>query len=158
MGRDTSERGKSDLPEDLCNRDVWHTSSILGASPQCIPEVFALSTHLDLLSLGQMSKADLREAQWKDEIIRRAMEAMQQDNWPSDKETNSELSLFKRDRHRLVMKDGLLHGTSQKPSGEQVIQLVLPIEFREAVLLSLHDDMGHLGVERTIDLLQFRFY
>lgn len=26
------------------------------------------------------------------------------------------------------------------------------------VLTSLHDDMGHLGLERTLDLLRSRFY
>ena len=105
----------------------------LGASPECIPEVFAFPTHLNMFSLSQMSKADLKEAQQKDDIIGRVMEAMQQGNWPSDKEKNSELSLFKRERDRLVLQDGLLHRKSQKPSGGQVTQLVLPVEFREAV-------------------------
>ena len=97
----------------------------LGASPEGIPEVFAFPTHLDLLSLRQMSKADLKEAQQKDDIIQKVMEAMQQDTWPNDRENNSELSLFKRERDRLVLKDGLLHRKSQKPSGGQVTQLVL---------------------------------
>lgn len=130
----------------------------LGALPECVPEVFAFPTHLNLLSLQQMSKADLKEAQQKDDIIQKVMEAVQQGNWPNDKEKNSELSLFKRERDRLVLKDGLLHRKSQKPSGGEITQLVLPVDFREAVLRSLHDDMGHLGVERTTDLLRSRFY
>lgn len=37
-------------------------------------------------------------------------------------------------------------------------QLVLPRELRDMVLESLHDDMGHLGVECTLDLVRARFY
>ncbi|KAJ8379189.1 hypothetical protein AAFF_G00223010 [Aldrovandia affinis] len=99
-----------------------------------------------------MSKADLIEAQKKDNTIQRVVEAMQRGKWPKDKETDTEMTLMKRERDRLVLKDGLLPRTSKKPSGEQVTQLVLPAEFQGAVLLSLHDDMGHLGVERTTDL------
>lgn len=56
------------------------------------------------------------------------------------------------------MKDGLLHRLSKRPSGEEVAQFVLPKEFHEAVLKSLHDDLGHLGFERTTDLLRSRLF
>lgn len=130
----------------------------LGAPPECVPEVFAFPTHLNLCSLNQMSKPELREAQQKDDVIRTVLEAMKDGKWPTDKATAPDLIWFKRERERLMLKDGLLQRTSQRPSGELVTQLVLPVELRGAVLRSLHDDMGHLGVERTIDLLRSRFY
>lgn len=34
-----------------------------------------------------------------------------------------------------MMKDGLLHRLSKRPSGEELTQLVLPSEFREVVLM-----------------------
>ncbi len=37
-------------------------------------------------------------------------------------------------------------------------QLVLPRQLRDIVLESLHNDMGHLGIERTLDLVRARFY
>ena len=37
-------------------------------------------------------------------------------------------------------------------------QLVLPAELRDIVLTSLHDHMGHMGVDRTLDLVRSRFY
>ena len=168
---DEVERGEwEDIPQSgvksIC-QNVYTTESSgtppryidqLGPSPECIPEVYAFPTHLDLLSLKQMSKADLIEAQKKDNTIRKVVEAMQRGKWPRDKETDTEMMLMKRERDRLVLKDGLLHRRSKKPSGEQVTQLVLPAEFRGAVLRSLHDDMGHLGVDRTTDLLRGRFY
>lgn len=37
-------------------------------------------------------------------------------------------------------------------------QLVLPVELRATVLRSLHDDLGHLGIDRTLDLVRSQFY
>lgn len=37
-------------------------------------------------------------------------------------------------------------------------QLVLPEELRPDVLKNLHDNMGHLGIERTLDLVRARFF
>ncbi len=36
-------------------------------------------------------------------------------------------------------------------------QLVLPVKFRVMVLESLHDQMGHMEVDRTLDLVRSRF-
>ena len=38
------------------------------------------------------------------------------------------------------------------------MQLVLPESFREHALQGCHDDLGHLGIEQTIDLLRDCFY
>ena len=38
------------------------------------------------------------------------------------------------------------------------MQLVLPESFRMQALKGCHDDLGHLGVERTLDLLRDWFY
>ncbi|KAG1925345.1 interleukin-1 receptor accessory protein-like 1-A [Pimephales promelas] len=42
--------------------------------------------------------------------------------------------------------------------GDVLYQLALPVDLRETVLTSLHNDMGHLGIERTLDLARSRFY
>lgn len=55
------------------------------------------------------------------------------------------------------MKDGLLQQVTKKSDGE-FFQLVLPTKFREVVLKAMHDDLGHLGVERLTELLRSRFY
>ena len=39
-----------------------------------------------------------------------------------------------------------------------ITQLVLPECYHGKVLKSLHDDMGHQGIERTLALLHERFY
>lgn len=128
----------------------------LGASPKCVPDIYVFPTHLELKSLGQMSKQELVTAQKNDKVIGPAIQAVNHGNWPTD--TSPELSCLKREIGKLIMKDNLLHRLSKCPSGEEVIQLVLPTEFRALVLKSLHDDLGHLGIERTTDLLRSRFF
>lgn len=42
--------------------------------------------------------------------------------------------------------------------GKRIKQLVLPARYRPMVLRSLHDECGHMGVERTTELVKDRFY
>ncbi len=129
----------------------------LGAAPDCIPEVYAFPSQLYLSSLEQLSKADLMKAQRRDDVIGCVMDALKQGVWPINKDLNPETRLLKREVDRLVMRDGLLYRVSKKDA-EEALQFVLPTEFRDTVLHSLHDDMGHLGVERVTQLLRARFY
>ncbi len=39
-----------------------------------------------------------------------------------------------------------------------IYQMVLPKELRSLVMSELHDRMGHMGMERTLDLVRSRFY
>nr|XP_057906640.1 uncharacterized protein LOC131104002 [Doryrhamphus excisus]XP_057906648.1 uncharacterized protein LOC131104002 [Doryrhamphus excisus] len=130
----------------------------LGASPDCVPDIYAFPTHLELKSLGQMSTQDLIKAQEEDAEISSALQAVKQGKWPEGNVSSPEQARLKKEMGRLMMKDGLLHRLSKRSSGEDVTQLVLPREFREVVLRASHDDLGHLGVERTTDLLRNRFF
>lgn len=68
-----------------------------------------------------------------------------------------DLSFFIRELNRLEIHDGVLYRKRQ--DGDQVThQRVLPEELRASVLQSLHNDMGHLGIDRTLDLVRTRFY
>lgn len=53
--------------------------------------------------------------------------------------------------------DGVLY-RRRRDNEDLLYQLVLPEELRPMVLKSLHDDMGHMGIERTLDLVRTRFY
>lgn len=130
----------------------------LGARPECVPELYAFPTRIDVSALGQMSRSELKAAQKEDPVIGPTIKALKHGQWPEDLEATPEVSQMKRELGRLQLRDGLLHRTSKKPSGEESAQLVLPAVFRSVVLKSLHDDMGHLGIERTTDLLKARFY
>ena len=58
---------------------------------------------------------------------------------------------------RLVLKQGVLHCLYLHENLEYH-QLVLPQWFHSKVLRSVHDDMGHQGLERTMELLRERVY
>ena len=58
---------------------------------------------------------------------------------------------------RLTLKQGVLHWLYIN-NDEEYHQLVLPECYCGKVLKSLHDDMGHQGIERTLALLHEHFY
>ena len=58
---------------------------------------------------------------------------------------------------RLVLKQGVLHRLYINEDMEYH-QLVLPQRLQGRVLRSVHDDMGHQGLERTLELLRERVY
>ena len=130
----------------------------LGAPPECIPEVYAYPTRMQLNTISQLSRQELIAAQNQDIVLKTTMQAMKTGKWPGDLKSNPEILAMKRDVTKLKMKDGLLHRLSTSHSGTQTYQLVLPAEYRTVVLKSLHDDLGHLGVERTTDMLRSRFF
>ncbi|KAJ0039446.1 hypothetical protein NL108_014130 [Boleophthalmus pectinirostris] len=76
---------------------------------------------------------------------------------PSLKAELPELPLLLRELNRLELQNGVLYRKRQTGS-DLSFQLVLPEELRPIALQSLHHDMGHLGVDRTIDLVRARFY
>lgn len=62
-----------------------------------------------------------------------------------------------RELKKLELRNGILYRRRQE--GEHIqYQLVLPDSLRGMVLTCLHDEMGHLGIERTLDLARSRFY
>ena len=62
-------------------------------------------------------------------------------------------------RKNLFIKNGLLHQrVTLKNHLEPITQFVLPKRFICNVILTCHDDNGHLGMERTLGLLQERFF
>lgn len=76
---------------------------------------------------------------------------------PTACEELPELLLLLREWTKLELIDGVLYRT-RRDNDALSYQLVLPKELRPIVLKSLHDNMGHLGIERTLDLVRARFY
>ena len=59
----------------------------------------------------------------------------------------------------LLIKNGLLYRKAKLKNHDSVVnQFVLPKSFRRRATLALHDDYGHLGMEKTLGLLQERFF
>ncbi|XP_029968702.1 uncharacterized protein LOC115403829 [Salarias fasciatus] len=130
----------------------------LGAPPECIPNIYSFPMHMELEALRHVSNEELAQAQKEDPVIGPAFQAVQQHKWPEHTDNNPEFSQLKREKEKLILKAGLLYRQSTLPSEEKVNQLLLPAEYRDTVLRALHDDSGHLGIERVADLLRQRFF
>ncbi|KAL7859568.1 hypothetical protein SRHO_G00147150 [Serrasalmus rhombeus] len=59
---------------------------------------------------------------------------------------------------RLVVREGVLYRRVFWPDGAEDLQLVLPICLRKEVLTYLHQEHGHQGIERTMELVRKRCY
>jgi hypothetical protein len=70
---------------------------------------------------------------------------------------NTMVNRLLKEKHRLVFKDEILFRECLV-DGAKLKQLVVPRAMRKRILCGLHDDVGHLGRDKTIDLVCQRFY
>jgi transposase InsO family protein len=100
--------------------------------------------------------------QEKDQVISKITAALKKGK-PSARELAQlnqqwpEVKLYLRTWNRLVLRDGVLY-RSREVDGATTYQLVLPASSREMALKGLHDDVGHLGRDRTLELVRSRFF
>lgn len=125
-------------------------------SPESLPPSFQGEHDRGLPVIPSFSLAEISEKQHSDPSIREMITYMQTGKLPAPlaKKELPEFVFLLREWKRMEFIDGVLYWKRQS-SNASTCQLVLP---RELVLKSLHDDMGHLGVERTLDLVRDRFY
>jgi transposase InsO family protein len=64
---------------------------------------------------------------------------------------------FYRERKRLVLEKDVLYRRRETSDGPS-LQLVLPTGKRKQALKGCHDDIGHLGRDKTLELMRDRFY
>lgn len=131
----------------------------LSMSVTVIPDVYVSESHQGLPVVPLLSSDDLREKQRGDSVLREIIHQLKTGEKPPPtvRKELPDLALLLRELNRLELQDDILYRRRQ--DGERVsFQLVLPEELRPVVLTSLHDDMGHLGVERTLDLVRSRFF
>ena len=73
-----------------------------------------------------------------------------------------EMKQFLKQRGKLLLRNGILYHKNDTKETEcpdrNSMQSILPISLRMQALRGCHDDLGHLGIERTLDLLRDQFY
>ena len=128
-------------------------------SANAIPDCYDSEGHHGLSIIPPWSHLDLKEKQREDTTIREVIFQLEcgEKIPPKVRKALPDLPLVLREWNKLELRDDILYRRRQ--DGEQVTyQLVLPSELRSMVLQSLHNDMGHMGIERTLDLVRTRFY
>ena len=105
--------------------------------------------------LPRLSLADLQQLQQQDPVLGPVHAA-----WPAKPSDIKERSMraLVQQYPRLFLKKGVLHHRQADQRRGTLEQLVLPSSLRPDVLASLHDDMGHQGYKRTMELLRPRVY
>lgn len=131
----------------------------LAIQADAIPASFEENDSPDgALTVPKYSESDLRRLQREDPVLNKVIKLVESDNLPADHAADSlEEQSILRDWKRLRLKSGILYRT-RECEGQTLSQLVLPEVLRPIVLKTLHDDMGHLGIERTLELTRSRFY
>lgn len=76
---------------------------------------------------------------------------------PAVRKEVPDFPFYLREWDRLEIREGIL--CRRRQDGDSITyQMVLPEEFRSFVMSELHDQMGHMGMERTLDLVRSRCY
>ena len=102
----------------------------------------------------RISREELGSAQMTDDVISPVYNALVAGDAVSVEQNASRGTvLLSRQRKKLVIEDGVLF---RKTSTHQ--QIVLPKAFHGRVFRDLHNNMGHLGAERVVELARKRFY
>ena len=99
----------------------------------------------------------IKSAQASDQVVRRVSDLIQRGQRLTTGERKRELSetqLLLHERDNLSLdKDGVL----RRHKGTRT-QIIVPKQLRPLILKELQENMGHLGVDRTLDLARERFY
>ena len=116
--------------------------------------------HIDLGP--KITNEDWQKKQASDPHVGRVLELMKQDkpmSYKSARNDPSGLRVYLKFRKDLVLKNKLLYQKVKLKSHDtSVFQFVLPHSFHNRTLTTLHDDMGHLRMDRTLGLIQNRFF
>ena len=122
------------------------------------------SSHPDpSLNPKYMTMLDWIETQFKDKFVGDIIKMYKAKELQKGKETDSqEMRQFFKQRSKLLLRNGILYHKKDPQEidhpDRNTMQLVLPEIFRTQALKGCHDDLGYLGVKRTLDLLRDCFY
>ncbi|XP_078798076.1 uncharacterized protein LOC111946953 isoform X1 [Oryzias latipes] len=112
-------------------------------------------TEQAVTSIAELPKTVLRRAQEEDAVLGDVVRYVESNQWPkSGKRLNSKVAALFREKHKLKKgEDGLIYRQTASRT-----QLLLPQKYHKLVYKELHEKMGHLGVERVMNLIRERFY
>uniref|UniRef100_A0AAR2JKB7 Gypsy retrotransposon integrase-like protein 1 n=1 Tax=Pygocentrus nattereri TaxID=42514 RepID=A0AAR2JKB7_PYGNA len=132
----------------------------LAVSSDAIPDSFASEDqHGGLPIIPHFSEEEIRDKQRADPCIREVISMIETGEKlvPAIRTELPQITYLLRQLSRLSLHNQILYRRRLEGS-TPTYQLVLPEELCPVVLKSLHDDMGHMGIDRTMDLIRTRFY
>ena len=116
-----------------------------------------------MISEPSESSPGITESEWREEqdtgidigpVVRLVKQNLHQ-NYKVQESDPSGMKVLMKYRRDLVLKKGLLYRKVQlKNQSDVVFQFVLPKTFQKKTVLAFHDKMGHMGMDRTLVVLQ----
>ena len=106
-----------------------------------------------------MATSDWVKVQAKDQVIHDLIQWYGTKELHKGKDMDSpEMKQFLQQRGKLIMRNGILYHKNDTKESKcpdwNTMQMVLPTALRLQALKGCHDDLGHLGIERTLDLFR----
>lgn len=149
-------------PDDEREEDINPVVLVetLAASLGAIPDSYEQEEQFGgLPTIPHLSEVEIAAKQRADQCIKHVNTQIEHGDTPPPtlRTQLPDLPLLLRELNRLELCNNILFRRRQVGS-QTTHQLVLPAELRDTVLTSLHDHMGHMGVDRTLDLVRTRFY
>ena len=157
--------GKNNTDADSLSRIKWPIVNMILTTPSIhggLCEGFCMSTqlvpdeHIDGTSIMQNTSEDWVIRQRKDPCLLQVIQMLLKNKY-SPEIAGSEFPLYVREKNNLCFRDDVLY-RKRKIQDDFIHQLVLPIQFRKTALEGCLDHVGHLGRDRSVELLRERFF
>ena len=114
----------------------------------------------DADSLHHPTWRDWKKKQRRDAIINRVIQIKEANGkiTESDKrQYPTDMKIYSREWEKLFLRRGVLY-RERVHQGDIVYQLVLPTSERQNALTGLHENAGHFGQDRTLEMVRERFF
>lgn len=149
-------------PDDEREAGTDHFALVetLAVSPSAVPDSYGQAEQVGGLPIiPHLSETEIAAKQRADQCIKHIITQIEHGDTPPPtlRTQLPDLPLLLRELYRLELCNDILFRRLRVGS-QTTYQLVLPAELRNTVLTSLHDHMGHMGVDRTLYLVRTRFY
>ena len=137
-------------------------NSIAMVEPDMLEEKLTLQLHQTVDKLaGQMTKAQWKKEQLEDPEIGPVLRLVLENKhlqYKIDKADGAGSKVLLRFCDNLRLLNGLLYRKWVYKEEITYLQFVLPMSFHKRTVMACHDRFGHLGMDKTLVLLQERFF
>lgn len=164
-----SRRPHPDVEQQQCTRhispEVFKEICFLVSNDKdfaCLGETLGLPpiVYVNSISVDPAESVNWAVEQRKDSDLLRVIELISKGHKPTPRQRRQEVPGVLRLLSywpSLSLKDDVLYKSSHV-CDEHVFRVVIPSSHKETVLTMIHDDVGHLGRDKTFSLAQERFF
>ncbi|KAK6190485.1 hypothetical protein SNE40_002347 [Patella caerulea] len=129
---------------------------------ECLATQVVLATQvIPDSSLQELSSSDSfvdwSRKQKSDSVIGPIYTAVTRQSKPTSPPSSRDEGVYLREFNKLIVKNDVLYRKSTSNDGD-IHQLVIPTSEKLSILKGCHDDVGHLGRDRTLTLLKERVF